>query len=73
MTACSAKHCLQEFANMKILAGAQNEPNTLIPLGHYQIGDVVKSRHSRLSGIIMPRIVLKRDDSGRAGMTSKES
>ena len=34
--------------------------------------EVVKSRHSRLSGIGVFYNVLKRDDSGRAGMTSKE-
>jgi hypothetical protein len=34
--------------------------------------EVVKSRHSRLSGIVVIYNVLKRDDSGQAGMTSKE-
>jgi len=33
---------------------------------------LVKSRHSRLSGIVVPYNVLKRNDSGQAGMTSKE-
>ncbi len=32
----------------------------------------VKSRHSRLSGIVVLYNVLKRNDSGQAGMTSKE-
>jgi len=36
------------------------------------IDEVVKSRHSRLSGIVVFFNVLKRNDSGQAGMTSKE-
>jgi putative IMPACT (imprinted ancient) family translation regulator len=34
--------------------------------------EAVKSRHSRLSGIVVFYNVLKKDDSGQAGMTSKE-
>jgi hypothetical protein len=34
--------------------------------------EVVKSRHSRLSGIVVVYIILIQDDSGQAGMTSKE-
>jgi len=38
----------------------------------YKNDEVVKSRHSRLSGIVVLYNVLKKDDSGQAGMTSKE-
>jgi hypothetical protein len=34
--------------------------------------ELVRSRHSRLSGIVVLYNVLKRNDSGQAGMTSKE-
>jgi hypothetical protein len=34
--------------------------------------EVVKSRHSRLPGIVVLYNVMKRNDSGQAGMTSKE-
>jgi hypothetical protein len=34
--------------------------------------ELVKSRHSGLSGIMSPHIAFKRYDSGQAGMTSKE-
>ena len=36
------------------------------------IDEVVKSRHSRLSGIVVFYNILIKDDSGQAGMTSKE-
>jgi hypothetical protein len=39
---------------------------------HLTINEVEKSRHSRLSGIVVLYNGLKRDDSGQAGMTSKE-
>ena len=32
---------------------------------------LVKSRHSRLSGIVLPHKILKKKDSGQAGMTLK--
>jgi hypothetical protein len=37
-----------------------------------KIDEVVKSRHSRLSGIVVFYNILIKDDSGQAGMTSKE-
>ncbi len=37
------------------------------------IDELIKSRHSRLSGIAVLYNILIRDDSGQAGMTSKES
>ena len=36
------------------------------------IDEVVKNRHSRLSGIVVFYNILIKADSGQAGMTSKE-
>src|SRR3990172_110723 len=45
--------------------------NYKLNIKHAILDEVVKSRHSRLSGIVEFYNELKRDDSGQAGMTPK--